>query len=182
MRFLCFVAALLASASAAERPKRYYAHEVVEDRFGVIAPWYKGQNGQCDFRVRIAAETLKRYPWVGKDKSVAAGPHFVFNGHWRIARDGTITVPMNVRDWANGDLGQRAAYVLSGLVEYYRYSGDPAAISHTNHARQLADFVRAIASNGQPLVDGREGRRAVALIQAIYQSATSGRTVEVGEW
>src|SRR5439155_13733638 len=48
-------------------------------------------------------------------------------------------------------------------------SSNPAAISHVGHARQLADFVRAIESKGQPLVDGREGRRAVAVIQAIYQ-------------
>ncbi len=114
---------------AAEAPKvrRYYAHPGVEDRFGVIAPWYKGQNGQCDFRVRVAAETLKRYPWVEKDKCVAPGPHFIFNGHWRIAPDGKISVPP-CNDWDNGDLGQRAAYILASLVEYYRYSGDPAAI------------------------------------------------------
>jgi hypothetical protein len=110
-------------------PQRYYAHDEVEDRFGVIAPWYQGQNGQCDLRVRIAAETLKRYPWVGADKSVTPGPHFVFNGHWSIAADGTITVPTEVADWHDGDLGQRAAYVLASLIDYYRYAGDPEAIS-----------------------------------------------------
>ena len=125
------VAVLLISlpALAAEPPKRYYAHRAAEDRFGVVAPWYKGQNGQCDLRVRIAAETLKRYPWVDKGKAVAPGPHFVFNGHWRIGPNGTITIPEKPRDWANGDLGQRAAYVLAALADYYRYSGDPAAIS-----------------------------------------------------
>ncbi|HTU17937.1 MAG TPA: Gfo/Idh/MocA family oxidoreductase [Gemmataceae bacterium] len=56
-------------------------------------------------------------------------------------------------------------------------SSNPAAISHVGHARQLADFVRAIQSNTAPLVDGREGRRAVAVIEAIYQSAATGRTV-----
>jgi hypothetical protein len=29
--------------------QRYFAHPVVEDRYGVIAPWYRGLNGQCDF-------------------------------------------------------------------------------------------------------------------------------------
>src|SRR5262249_29863350 len=58
-------------------------------------------------------------------------------------------------------------------------SSDPAAISQAGHARQLADFVRAIETGGAPLVDGREGRKAVALIQAIYQSAATGRTVEL---
>jgi predicted dehydrogenase len=56
-------------------------------------------------------------------------------------------------------------------------SSNPAAISHVGHARQLADFVRAIQTNSAPLVDGREGRKAVAVIEAIYQSAETGRTV-----
>ena len=56
-------------------------------------------------------------------------------------------------------------------------SSDPKAISHQGHARQLADFVRAIQSNTPPLVDGREGRKAVALICAIYESMRTGRAV-----
>jgi hypothetical protein len=58
--------------------RHYYGHDAVEDRYGVIAPWYRGQNGQFDYRVRIAAETMKRYPWVGKDKAVLPAPEFVF--------------------------------------------------------------------------------------------------------
>jgi predicted dehydrogenase len=56
-------------------------------------------------------------------------------------------------------------------------SSDPKAISHEGHARQLADFVRAIQSNTAPLVDGREGRRAVALICAVYESMRTGKVV-----
>ncbi len=56
-------------------------------------------------------------------------------------------------------------------------SSNPAAISHQGHARQLADFVHAIQSGSPPLVDGREGRKAVAIIEAIYQSAQTGRAV-----
>jgi len=56
-------------------------------------------------------------------------------------------------------------------------SSDPKAISHEGHARQLADFVRAIQSNAAPLVDGREGRKAVALICAVYESMRTGKVV-----
>jgi predicted dehydrogenase len=55
-------------------------------------------------------------------------------------------------------------------------SSNPAAISHEGHRRQLADFVAAIQKGGKPLVDGREGRKAVAIIEAIYRAAASGRT------
>jgi predicted dehydrogenase len=58
-------------------------------------------------------------------------------------------------------------------------SSDPAAISHVGHARQLADFIRAVQSRGRPLVDGREGRKAVEIIQGIYLSASTGRTVQL---
>jgi predicted dehydrogenase len=58
-------------------------------------------------------------------------------------------------------------------------SSNPAAISHVGHARQLADFVRAIESGQSPLVDGREGRRAVEVILAIYRSATTGQVVSL---
>lgn len=125
---LILMGTVLGSATAAEL-SRYYAHDAVEDTEGVIAPWYQGINGQCDFRVRIAAETLKRYPWTDRAKAVAVAPEYVFSGAWAIADDGTITIPP-IQDWANGDLGQRAAYVLSALVDYYRYTGDPAAIAH----------------------------------------------------
>jgi UDP-N-acetyl-2-amino-2-deoxyglucuronate dehydrogenase len=59
-------------------------------------------------------------------------------------------------------------------------SSNPAAISHVGHARQLTDFVQAIASGKAPLVDGREGRRAVEVILGIYHSNRSGKMVELG--
>ncbi len=58
-------------------------------------------------------------------------------------------------------------------------SSNPAAISHVGHARQLTDFVQAIETGKQPLVDGKEGRRAVEIILAIYRSAQSGQTVKL---
>ena len=58
-------------------------------------------------------------------------------------------------------------------------SSDPKAISHQGHARQLADFVNAIETNSAPRVDGREGRRAVALICAVYESMRTGRAVRL---
>ena len=58
-------------------------------------------------------------------------------------------------------------------------SSNPAAISHDYHRRQLADFVEAIEAKRSPLVDGREGRRAVEVILGIYRSASSGRVVEI---
>jgi UDP-N-acetyl-2-amino-2-deoxyglucuronate dehydrogenase len=58
-------------------------------------------------------------------------------------------------------------------------SSNPAAISHVGHARQLTDFVQAIETGKPPAVDGREGRKAVEIILAVYRSAQTGKTVEL---
>jgi len=58
-------------------------------------------------------------------------------------------------------------------------AADPRAISHEGHRRQLADFVQAIRTQGRPAVDGREGRKAVQLITALYESAETGRAVRL---
>ena len=58
-------------------------------------------------------------------------------------------------------------------------SSNPAAISHVGHLRQLADFVQAIASNRPPMVDGREGRKAVQVILGIYASSAAKKQVEL---
>jgi UDP-N-acetyl-2-amino-2-deoxyglucuronate dehydrogenase len=58
-------------------------------------------------------------------------------------------------------------------------ANDPAAISYRGHMLQLSDFVAAIRENRVPKVDGREGRKAVATICAIYESARTGKAVEL---
>jgi UDP-N-acetyl-2-amino-2-deoxyglucuronate dehydrogenase len=68
---------------------------------------------------------------------------------------------------------------FAGKVGASGGASDPAAISHQGHARQLADFVQAVRAGGAPQVDGREGRRSVEVIEAVYRSARTGRTVEL---
>jgi predicted dehydrogenase len=58
-------------------------------------------------------------------------------------------------------------------------SSNPASISHQGHARQLADFVAALTTGRPPLVDGREGRKSVEIILAIYRAMATGRVVEL---
>ena len=157
---ILFLAAMLfwpvsATAADAQGVKKYFAHPVVEDRDGVIAPWYRGQNGQCDFRVRIAAETMKRYPWADKDVAVMAAPHFVFNSAWRIQPDGAITIaPLGNTEaevWLNADVGQRSVSTLPGLTAYYRYTGDPAAIGLIAlTADHLLDYCQTPADHAWP--------------------------------
>lgn len=51
----------------------------------------------------------------------------------------------------------------------------PGGISLTGHLRQISDLVEAVRDNRAPAIDGREGRKAVALVHAIYESAKAGQ-------
>ena len=140
-----------ATAQETKPAQKYFAHPIVEDDYGVIAPWYRGQNGQCDLRVRVTEETLKRYPWTEPGKSVMPGPHYIFNGCWQIKPDGTITVKPELADWDNGDVGQRSFALLLGQADYYRYSGDPAAIGIiTMVADYVVDYCQTPADHPWP--------------------------------
>lgn len=58
-------------------------------------------------------------------------------------------------------------------------AGVPSGISIAGHLRQIGDLVAAVRENRPPAIDGREGRKAVALVHAIYESAKTGRPVKV---
>ena len=53
----------------------------------------------------------------------------------------------------------------------------PNAITHHGHRRQIQDLIDALRSGRPVAVDGREARKAVALIRALYTSADQGRPV-----
>lgn len=49
--------------------------------------------------------------------------------------------------------------------------GDPRGIELEGHIGIVTDFIRAIRDHRVPLVDGREGRRSLAVVRALYQEA-----------
>lgn len=49
----------------------------------------------------------------------------------------------------------------------------------TPHRRVLEDFINAINTDATPACDGREGRRSLALVEAVYESARSGQPVSI---
>jgi UDP-N-acetyl-2-amino-2-deoxyglucuronate dehydrogenase len=53
-------------------------------------------------------------------------------------------------------------------------SGDPRAISLSGHVAILHDFLTAVQNDRSPHVDGKEGRRSLATVLAIYAAAGIG--------
>lgn len=68
---------------------------------------------------------------------------------------------------------------IAGRTGFKAGASDPRGITHIGHRDQLADFLRAIDDGTAPLVDGREGRKSVEIIRAIYRSAQTGSLVKL---
>ena len=56
-----------------------------------------------------------------------------------------------------------------------------AGLRPTSHAAQYQDFLRSVADDRPPLVTVAEATRPLAVIAAIYESASTGRPVLVGD-
>jgi len=57
-------------------------------------------------------------------------------------------------------------------------ASDPIkGLKSEGHRRQITDFIESISEGRPPKIDGREGRRSVELIEAIYRSAETGKSV-----
>lgn len=96
---------------------------------------------------------------------------------------GTVIIEQD--DILKWDFAKARAADKKLLEEYGQSSAntggasDPKAISYMGHLRQFQDFLKAIKTGGEPLVDGREGRKSVEIILAIYQSQWSGKKVSL---
>ncbi|TJY44133.1 Gfo/Idh/MocA family oxidoreductase [Cohnella pontilimi] len=54
---------------------------------------------------------------------------------------------------------------------------DPKSISHTYHQKQFMDVIHALETGVKPYVTGVDGLRAIAFIEAVYQSSASGTQI-----
>jgi len=58
-----------------------------------------------------------------------------------------------------------------------RYGKNPKSVYGHGHSLHYADVLQAIAEGRQPLVNATEGRHALGIILAAYQSADEGRPI-----
>lgn len=88
-------------------------------------------------------------------------------------RTGITEPPVNDLWTVPGETDQLARYVAEDTAFFQ-------TIDATTYyfAEQIADFRDAIQQNRPPLVTGEDGRRVVALFQAIYESTRTGEKVK----
>jgi predicted dehydrogenase len=139
------------------------AHEriEVEDTAVATLKFANGALGVIEASTAVYPGSLKRIEIHGSEGTAAMAEEDVVE--WKFAR----------RSRADAAVEKRMAERIStaGGVS------DPAAIGHHGHALQFRDVLSAIREDRPCAIDGREGRRSVEIILAIYKAAETGRTV-----
>jgi predicted dehydrogenase len=84
-----------------------------------------------------------------------------------------VLVENSLQVWQFAEMREEDEKIIQkyGAIEGGGGVADPAAMTHENHARNLAAFIQAIEENRQFEIDGEEARKSVSLILDIYQSA-----------
>jgi predicted dehydrogenase len=85
--------------------------------------------------------------------------------------EGTLAIEGD--DVVAADLRQpRPDLIVSG-GEAVSGTSSPALATSAAHRRAIQDFARAVRTGSPPACDGREGRRSLAVVEAVYASARS---------
>jgi UDP-N-acetyl-2-amino-2-deoxyglucuronate dehydrogenase len=117
--------------------------------------------------VRVSGRVATRFHQIEVEDTAAAMIEFA-SGAYGMLEASTATFPgLPRRIEVMGTLGS--------LV--HEQEARPAVVADASgHQRVFEDFFNAIETNGVPACDAREGRRSVALVEAIYRSANSGES------
>ena len=103
---------------------------------------------------------------------------FLFGG-----RDGTAEIlEEQLLGWQFRTAATDDEAIRSRFAGSSRTSGgaaDPMAINYACHTRNFIDFLDAIKAGQTPPLDGLEGRKAVAIVEACYESARTGKAARV---
>ncbi|MFN8442333.1 MAG: Gfo/Idh/MocA family oxidoreductase [Caldilineaceae bacterium] len=79
----------------------------------------------------------------------------------------------NIRYWTLADASKATIEPIqpASTVAGAGAGGDPRGIAATGHIAIWKDFIEAIRTGKQPMLDGAEGRRSLAAVLAVYEAA-----------
>jgi UDP-N-acetyl-2-amino-2-deoxyglucuronate dehydrogenase len=135
----------------------------VEDTCVAVLRFKNGALGQLLAATSLYPGQLRRFLFGGRD------------GTAEIQEEQLVT--WRFRGEAVGDESTRAAF--GGASGTSGGAADPMAINYSCHTRNFEDFIAALQAGRQPALDGLEGRKAVAIVEACYRSARTGRVAKV---
>ncbi len=79
-------------------------------------------------------------------------------------------------------LNRKVFWKVAGMIEHereilMREAVDPPSVYGYSHREQIIEMATAIREGRQPMTHGREARRSLELVLAIYRSAAEGREI-----
>jgi len=134
----------------------------VEDTAVAVLRYRDGTLGQILGATSMYPGSLKRVQLAGRD------------GTAEILEDELVT--WRFREERADDDEVRAEF---GETDSGGGAADPMAIDFSNHRRNIADFLDARENDEPYMLDASEARKAVEIIEAIYESAERGEPVSL---
>jgi UDP-N-acetyl-2-amino-2-deoxyglucuronate dehydrogenase len=132
-----------------------HEHIEVEDTCVAVIKYAKGHLGVVQATTSVHPDFQQRIELHGTEGSIIlTGTEETWVSHWETKIGGKRAVT------------HREVHV-SGAAAVLEEGGE-------GHRRQIEDFVAAISEKREPAVNGLEGRRSLAVVRAIYESAKSG--------
>ncbi|MBX2923532.1 MAG: Gfo/Idh/MocA family oxidoreductase [Chitinophagaceae bacterium] len=137
-------------------------HQTIEVEDTIVASLHfsNGAVGTLECSTAVYPGALKRIEIMGTDGTVVMEENNIIKWQFRTDEESLV-------------LNSNTGKIIQGGVS------NPADISFTGHQKQIEDFIAAIYKKTRPLVDGKEGRKAVEIVMAIYESARKGYTVKL---
>ncbi|MCW5950742.1 MAG: Gfo/Idh/MocA family oxidoreductase [Propionibacteriaceae bacterium] len=92
-------------------------------------------------------------------------------------RDASVRQPWRAIADAHQESGFPAGHDDELIARLDALAAGHLPLRHTGHTGQIGDFLSAVRDHRRPAVDGVDGRDAVELVTAIYESAIEHRTI-----
>ncbi len=112
------------------------------------------------------------------DASTASAPGYARRIQLCGSRGSIVLEDRNVIRW---DIPEPCPVPMGGDL-VHAATADPRALSGNVHTEQYKNFLHALQGTEEPVLGAREGREALEIILAVYQSAQTGRRVRISPY
>ncbi|MFB5946785.1 Gfo/Idh/MocA family protein [Albibacterium profundi] len=133
----------------------------VEDTAVAILKFKNGAVGTIECSTAVYPGTFKKIEVMGTKGSAIIEENSLVQ--WQFADE-------NEKDQELRDMHAGGGPEKGGVA-------NPMDIGFYGHQKQIEDLMAAISENREPLVNGEEGRKSVAIVRAVYESAQSGKPI-----
>lgn len=132
----------------------------VEDTIVTALQYSNGAVGTLECSTAVYPGSLKRIEIMGTEGTAVLEENNIIKWQFKNEEDKT-------------NINKTEGKLIQGGVS------NPADISFIGHQRQIENFISSIKEKKEPLIDGKEGRKAVEIVCAIYESSRKGSIVKL---